>query len=176
MVPVTLLVIGPISTLAAHGIANGYNSLVVAPWLAGAIIGGVWQVFVIFGVHWGITPVVLANFEQYGSDSFQAYQTIAVIAQVGAVVGVLIKAKTQEIKRVSSSAGITGIFGITEPAIYGVNLRFKKPFIIACISGAIGAFVASFFNPKYYAYAGLPGPLTIVNGYNADNASSIWGF
>ncbi|MDT0709427.1 beta-glucoside-specific PTS transporter subunit IIABC [Mammaliicoccus sciuri] len=176
MVPVTLLVIGPISTLAAHGIANGYNSLVeVAPWLAGAIIGGVWQVFVIFGVHWGITPVVLANFEQYGSDSFQAYQTIAVIAQVGAVVGVLIKAKTQEIKRVSSSAGITGIFGITEPAIYGVNLRFKKPFIIACISGAIGAFVASFFNPKYYAYAGLPGPLTIVNGYNADNASSIWG-
>lgn len=87
----------------------------------------------------------------------------------------LIKAKSQEVKRVSSSAGITGIFGITEPAIYGVNLRFKKPFIIACISGAIGAFVASFFNPKYYAYAGLPGPLTIVNGYNADNASSIWG-
>ncbi|HCN60965.1 MULTISPECIES: beta-glucoside-specific PTS transporter subunit IIABC [Mammaliicoccus] len=176
MVPVTLLVIGPISTLAAHGIANGYNSLVeVAPWLAGAIIGGVWQVFVIFGVHWGITPVVLANFEQHGSDSFQAYQTIAVIAQVGAVVGVFIKAKSQEVKRVSSSAGITGIFGITEPAIYGVNLRFKKPFIIACISGAIGAFVASFFNPKYYAYAGLPGPLTIVNGYNADNVSSIWG-
>lgn len=176
MVPVTLLVIGPISTLAAHGIANGYNSLVeIAPWLAGAIIGGVWQVFVIFGVHWGITPVVLANFEQYGSDSFQAYQTIAVIAQVGAVVGVVIKAKTQEVKRVASSAGITGIFGITEPAIYGVNLRFKKPFIIACISGAIGAFVASFFNPKYYAYAGLPGPLTIVNGYSADNASSIWG-
>ncbi|MBO3077783.1 PTS glucose transporter subunit IIA [Mammaliicoccus vitulinus] len=176
MVPVTLLVIGPISTLAAHGIANGYNSLVeVAPWLAGAIIGGLWQVFVIFGVHWGITPVVLANFEQHGSDSFQAYQTIAVIAQVGAVVGVLIKAKSQEVKRVSSSAGITGIFGITEPAIYGVNLRFKKPFIIACISGAIGAFVASFFNPKYYAYAGLPGPLTIVNGYNADNTSSIWG-
>lgn len=176
MVPLTLLVIGPISTVVAHGIANGYNSLVeVAPWLAGAIIGGVWQVFVIFGVHWGITPVVLANFEQYGSDSFQAYQTIAVIAQVGAVVGVLIKAKSQEIKRISSSAGITGIFGITEPSIYGVNLRFKKPFIIACISGAVGAFVASFFNPKYYAYAGLPGPITIVNGYNADNAGSIWG-
>ena len=69
----------------------------IAPWLAGAIIG-VWQVFVIFGIHWG-TPVVLANFEQYGSDSFQAYQTIAVIAQVGAVVGVVIKAKTQEVKK-----------------------------------------------------------------------------
>ena len=60
MVPLTLLVIGPISTVVAHGIANGYNSLVeVAPWLAGAIIGGVWQVFVIFGVHWDYTLFLL---------------------------------------------------------------------------------------------------------------------
>ncbi|MGO3048632.1 MAG: beta-glucoside-specific PTS transporter subunit IIABC [Staphylococcus sp.] len=176
MVPITLLVIGPISTLAAHGIAGGFNYLVaVAPWLAGALIGGLWQIFVIFGVHWGITPVILANFEQHKSDAFQAFQTIAVISQFGAVLGVFIKAKRTEIKRVSSSAGITVIFGITEPAMYGVNLRFKKPFIIACISGAIGAFVASFFNPKYYAYAGLPGPITVVNGYSADNPTSIWG-
>ncbi|MGW7860127.1 beta-glucoside-specific PTS transporter subunit IIABC [Staphylococcus xylosus] len=176
MVPITLLVIGPITTIAAHGIAGGFNYLVdVAPWLAGALIGGLWQIFVIFGVHWGITPMVLANFEQHQSDSFQAFQTIAVISQIGAVIGVLIKAKRTEIKRVASSAGITGIFGITEPSIYGINLRFKKPFIIACISGAIGAFIASFFNPKYYAYAGLPGPITIVNGYSADNPSSIWG-
>ncbi|HJG38827.1 PTS beta-glucoside transporter subunit EIIBCA [Staphylococcus saprophyticus] len=176
MVPITLLIIGPITTIAAHGIASGFNYLVdVAPWLAGALIGGLWQIFVIFGVHWGITPMVLANFEQHKSDAFQAFQTIAVISQIGAVIGVLIKAKRTEIKRVASSAGITGIFGITEPAMYGINLRFKKPFIIACISGAIGAFVASFFNPKYYAYAGLPGPITIVNGYSADNPTSIWG-
>ncbi|MCG7338137.1 beta-glucoside-specific PTS transporter subunit IIABC [Staphylococcus sp. ACRSN] len=176
MVPLTLLIIGPISTLAAHGIAGGFNYLVaVAPWLAGALIGGFWQVFVIFGVHWGITPVILANFEQHKSDAFQAFQTIAVISQFGAVIGVLIKTKRTEIKRVASSAGITAIFGITEPAMYGVNIRFKKPFIIACISGAIGAFVASFFNPKYYAYAGLPGPITVVNGYSSDNPTSIWG-
>lgn len=176
MVPLTLLIIGPLSTLVAHGIASGYNTLVdVAPWLAGTLIGGFWQVFVIFGVHWGITPMVLANFEQYKSDSFQAFQTIAVVSQIGAVVGVLIKSKEFSIKRIASSAGITGIFGITEPAMYGVNLRFKKPFAIACISGAIGAFVASFFNPKYYAYAGLPGPITIVNGYSSHNPTSIWG-
>lgn len=176
MVPVTLLVIGPITTLGAHGIAAGFNFLVeVAPWLAGALIGGLWQIFVIFGVHWGVTPMVLANFEQHQSDSFQAFQTIAVISQIGAVIGVLIKSKRTEIKRVASSAGVTGIFGITEPSIYGINLRFKKPFIIACISGALGAFVASFFNPKYYAYAGLPGPITIINGYSPDNPSSIWG-
>ena len=176
MVPLTLLVIGPISTLVAHGIASGFNYLVaVAPWLAGALIVGFWQVFVIFGVHWGITPVILANFEQHKSDAFQAFQTIAVISQFGAVIGVFLKAKSTEIKRVSSSAGITAIFGITEPAMYGINIRFKKPFLIACISGAIGAFVASFFNPKYYAYAGLPGPITVVNGYSSDNPTSIWG-
>lgn len=56
-----------------------------------------------------------------------------------------------------------------------MNLRFKKPFIIGCISGAIGAVVASFFNPYYYVYAGLPGPLTIVNTINSDNPSSFIG-
>lgn len=176
MVPLTILVIGPITTMGAVGIANGYNFLAEnAPILAGAIIGGLWQIVVIFGVHWGITPMVLANFDLYGRDSFQAYQTIAVIAQVGAVLGVVLKAKSQEIKKVGVSAGITGIFGITEPAIYGVTLRFKKPFIFGCISGAIGAIVASFFNPYYFAYAGLPGPLTLVNGISEDVPTSIWG-
>lgn len=176
MVPLTILVVGPITKMGAVGIANGYNFLAEnAPMLAGAIIGGLWQVIVIFGVHWGVTPMVLANFDLYGRDSFQAYQTIAVIAQVGAVLGVILKAKSQEIKKVGVSAGITGLFGITEPAIYGVTLRFKKPFIFGCISGAIGAIVASFFNPYYFAYAGLPGPLTLVNGISEDVPTSIWG-
>lgn len=176
MVPLTILLIGPLSTAGANGIANGYNVLAEnVPALAGAIIGGFWQVLVIFGVHWGITPMVLANFEQYGRDSFQAYQTIAVIAQVGAVLGVILKARNRETRKVGVSAGITGLFGITEPAIYGVTLRFKKPFIFGCISGAVGAVVASFFTPYYFAYAGLPGPLTIVNGISADYPTSIIG-
>jgi beta-glucoside PTS system EIICBA component len=176
MVPLTIMLIGPLSTAGANGIANGYNFLADnVPALAGAIIGAFWQVLVIFGVHWGITPMVLANYEQYGRDSFQAYQTIAVIAQVGAVLGVILKAKSQETRKVGVSAGVTGLFGITEPAIYGVTLRFKKPFIFGCISGAIGAIAASFFKPYYFAYAGLPGPLTIVNGINPEYPTSIWG-
>ena len=176
MVPLTILLIGPVSTIGANGIADGYNFLAEnAPALAGAIIGAFWQVLVIFGVHWGVTPMVLANFDLYGRDSFQAYQTIAVIAQVGAVIGVTLKAKKKETKKVGVSAGITGIFGITEPAIYGVTLRFKKPFIFGCISGAVGAIIASFFNPYYFAYAGLPGPLTIVNSIDSAYPMSIWG-
>lgn len=176
MVPLTILLLGPLSTQGANGIANGYNFLAEnLPWLAGAIIGSVWQVIVIFGVHWGITPMVLANYDLYGRDSFQAYQTIAVIAQVGAVLGVILKTRNQETRKVGVSAGITGLFGITEPAIYGITLKFKKPMIYGCISGAVGAIVASFFTPYYFAYAGLPGPLTLVNGISEEYPMSIWG-
>lgn len=176
MVPLTILVIGPLSDSLAKGIANGYNYLYnLAPAVAAAVIGGLWQVVVIFGVHWGVTPMCLANYDLYGMDTFQAFQTMAVIAQAGAVFGVFVKARNKQTKNIALSAGVTGIFGITEPAIYGVNLRFKKPFICGCIAGAIGAVVGSFFNIAYYAYAGLPGLLTVVNSITPDNPKSIIG-
>ena len=176
MVPLTILVIGPLSDSLATGIANGYNYLYnLAPAVAAAVIGGLWQIVVIFGVHWGVTPMCLANYDLYGMDTFQAFQTMAVIAQAGAVFGVFVKARNKQTKNIALSAGVTGIFGITEPAIYGVNLRFKKPFICGCIAGAIGAVVGSFFNIAYYAYAGLPGLLTVVNSVTPDNPKSIIG-
>ena len=176
MVPVTILVLGPVSAVTANGIAKGYNFLAAtAPALAGAIIGGFWQVVVIFGVHWGITPVNLANFAMNGHDTFQAFQTIAVVAQVAAAFGVFIKSKNKEFKGVALSAGVTGLFGITEPTIYGVTLRLKKPFICGCAGCAIGAVVMSFFHSAYYAYAGLPGPLTIVNAISKDAPMSFPG-
>ena len=176
MVPLTIVAIGPLSDSLATAIANGYNTLYnFAPALAAAVIGGLWQVVVIFGVHWGVTPMCLANYDMYGMDTFQAFQTMAVVAQMGAAFGVFLKAKKMETKNVSLSAGITGIFGITEPAIYGVTLKYKKPFICGCVAGAIGAVVASFFNVAYYAYAGLPGLLTVVNAINPENPTSIIG-
>lgn len=176
IVPLTLIVIGPITSWAALGVANGYNALFhAAPALAAAIIGGVWQVIVIFGVHWGITPVIMANFDTQGYDSFQAYQTIAVIGQMAAVFGVFIKSRNKQLKATSLSAGVTAIFGITEPAIYGVTLRFKKPFICGCIGGAIGAVVASLFGSLYYAYAALPGLFTLVNAISPDAPMSFIG-
>lgn len=176
MVPFTILLLGPLTTMIASGIANGYNGLFEsAPQVAAAIIGGFWQVAVIFGVHWGITPVCLANYDMYGRDSFQAFQTIAVVAQMGAAFGVFLKSRNKEFKGVALSAGVTGVFGITEPAIYGVTLRLKKPFICGCIAGSIGAIVASFFHSYYYIYAGLPGILTIVNAINSGNSTSFLG-
>lgn len=175
-VPLALLIIGPLTATGANMIANGYNFLVASlkP-VAAIVIGGFWQIFVLFGVHWGITPVCLANFDLYGKDSFQAYQTIAVISQVGAALGVALKTKDKRLKGVGVSAFVTGLFGITEPAIFGTNLRFKKPFIVACISGAVGALVASFFNPFYFVFAGLPGPLTLLNAFSKEFPLSLAG-
>lgn len=176
MAPATILVIGPISDGLANAIAAGYNWLYnTVPALAGLIVGGFWQVIVIFGVHWGVTPMVMANFENYGFDTFQAFQTCAVIAQAAACFGVFLKSRSKDTKNVALSAGLTGIFGITEPAIYGVTLRLKKPFIAGCIGGAAGALVVALTGAKYYIYAGLPGLLTTVNTINASDPGSFTG-
>lgn len=176
MVPLTILIIGPLTNGGAEAVAVGFNILMEkAPLLGGILIGGLWEVFVIFGVHWGITPMVMANFSIYGYDAFQAFQTLAVIAQIGAAIGCFIKSKNSELKKVALSASVTGIFGITEPTLYGVTLRLKKPFICACVGGAISAAVMSFFNTVYYAYAGLPGILTIVNAINPTDTKGFIG-
>lgn len=176
MVPLTILIIGPLTNGGAEAVAVGFNLLMEkAPLLGGILIGGLWEVFVIFGVHWGITPMVMANFSIYGYDAFQAFQTLAVIAQIGAAIGCFIKSKNSELKKVALSASVTGIFGITEPTLYGVTLRLKKPFICACVGGVISAAVMSFFNTVYYGYAGLPGILTIVNAINPNDTKGFIG-
>ena len=168
MVPLTIVVIGPVSTLLANGLAAAYNTLYAfLPWLASAILGAFWQVLVVFGVHWSFTPLSIANYANIGFDQMQPYMGIAVCAQTAACFGVFLKSRNSEIKNVAVSSAATGLFGITEPAIYGVTLRFKKPFICGCIGGAIGSIVASFFSARYFVYAGLTGFLSIPNAiYN----------
>ncbi len=176
MVPATLTLIGPVTSFAAGAVAGGYNALYnFAPFVAALLIGTVWQVIVIFGVHWGFLPIVMANYEKFGFDSIQAFCGIAVVAQMAAAFAVAFKSRNQHMKTTAVSAGITGIFGITEPAIYGVTLRLKKPFIYGCIGGGIGSAVASLFNTYYYVYAGLPGILTPVNAIKESNPTSFTG-
>ena len=175
MVPATIIVIGPLSASLANAIAAGLDYLSVnAPVVLAFIVGAFWQVLVIFGIHWASMPVILADFAVNGHDAFQAFQTCAVTAQAAACFGVFLKTKNAKTKNVAISAGVTGIFGITEPAIYGVNLPLKKPFIIGCIGGAAGAIVASLFGSVYYIYAGLPGLLTVVNAIG-ENPNSFTG-
>lgn len=176
LVPLTIAVIGPVIQFLSNAVAGGYNVLyAVVPPLAAAIVGGFWEVIVIFGIQWGMVPIVIANFDQNGCDSIQVFITIAVVAQMAAAFGVFLKTKDRELKSMSLSAGITAIFGITEPTIYGVTLPRKKPFIYACICAGVGSVVASLFGSMNYVYAGLPGLVSTVNSISDTNPMSFAG-
>ena len=152
MIPATILVIGPVTQGLSNLVAEGYTALYnVVPPLASAIIGGVWEVLVIFGIHWGMAAVSLANQAAYGFDTIQIGITIAVVSQMAAAFAVFARSRNKQMKETSLSAGITAIFGITEPTVYGVTLRLN------------GNAAASLFGTRYFQYAGLPGVLTCVN-------------
>lgn len=143
IVPLTFLVIGPIGTYSGLWLASGYTFLYnLSPIVAGAIIGAVWQILIIFGIHWGFVPLILSNISKYGSDTLIAMLGPSNFTQAGASLGVFLKTKNPKVKAISGSAALSGLFGITEPSIYGVTLRYKKPFIIACFSGAIAGAIA----------------------------------
>lgn len=174
MVPLTIVVIGPVIQGLSNGVAAGYNVLYqLAPPVAGAVVGGLWQVIVIFGIHWGMVPIVIANFAQNGHDTLQIFIQIAVISQMAAAFGVCLKTKDRELKTNALSAGITGIFGITEPAIYGITLPKKKPFVFGCIWAAVGSMAAAVLGATQYVYAGLPGLISIVNSMSPENPGSF---
>lgn len=175
MVPLTLLVFGPVGNLIGGAIGDAYNFLYgLSPIIAGIIVGGVWEILVIFGVHWGITPVTVGNYATLGYDTFTALQASAVFSLVGATFGVFFKTKSKEMKRVAASAGVTGLFGITEPAIYGVNLRLKRPMICGCIAGAVGGAIAGAFNSVSWAY-NMPGIATLPAYFRAGHVTQFIG-
>lgn len=176
MVPLTLLAFGPVGNTIGSAIGDVYNYLYnLSPIIAGLIVGGLWEVLVIFGVHWGITPVTVGNYASLGYDTFTGLQASAVFSQAGAALGVFLKTKDNDMKGVSLSAAITGLFGITEPAIYGVNLRLKKPMICGCIAGAIGGAVGGAFHAVSWGY-NMPGIATIPAYFKAGHTSQFVGF
>lgn len=176
MVPLTLLAFGPIGNTVGGAIGGAYNYLYgLSPIVAGIIVGGLWEVLVIFGVHWGITPVTVGNYAALGYDTFTGLQASAVFAQAGAAFGVFLKTKDRDMKGVSLSAAVTGLFGITEPAIYGVNLRLKKPMICGCVAGAAAGAVAGGFNAVSWGY-NMPGIATIPAYFKTGHTMQFLGF
>lgn len=145
MVPLTLITVGPVTTAASNAIASGMNTLfVVAPWLAGAVMGAFWQVFVMFGVHWGLVPIMIAQYENPGYSLMAGPIFPAVLAQAAATLGVFIRTRNAKMRQLAGPASLSGFLaGITEPAIYGVNLPLKRPFIFGCIGGAVGGVIVA---------------------------------
>ncbi|MEH7011273.1 beta-glucoside-specific PTS transporter subunit IIABC [Neobacillus niacini] len=161
MVPLTLIVFGPIGVSAGNAVATvmvaafEFNSI-----LAGAIMGASWQLLVMFGIHWGLVPVFINNIAVHGRDGVKPAVTASVFAQTGAMFGVMLKTKNKKLKTLAGSAAITGLFGITEPGIYGVTLPLKKPFIAGIIGAAIGGGIIGYAGTNAFA-SGAPGLLTL---------------
>ncbi|MFT3983523.1 MAG: beta-glucoside-specific PTS transporter subunit IIABC, partial [Lachnospiraceae bacterium] len=159
MVPATYLVIGPISTALCSIIGALFNALygipVVGGLIAGLALGAVWQVLVIFGLHWGLIPLAMINYSTLGSDFVLSPYFAASFAQSMVVLAIIIKTKNQKLKEIAIPAFISGMFGVTEPAIYGVTLPKKKPFVISCIGASIGGGIIGFMGVRSYSLGAL---------------------
>ncbi len=155
----TFLVIGPISSILMNLISAFFNLLmnipVVGGTVAGAALGTIWQILVIFGFHWALVPIKLSNMSTYYYDFALSPQYGCTWAQIACVLAVVLKTKDDELKKTGIAAFITGLFGTTEPAIYGVTLPLRLPFVISCIGGAISG-----------AFYGLMGCRSFMMGYS----------
>ena len=139
MIPATLLLFGPIGIYLGDGVNWLYYYIMnLSPILLGGFIGGIWCVLVIFGAHRGLVPIGINDVARTGRQNLLAFAGAANFSQAGAAFGVFVRTKNKDLKAVAASATVTALFGITEPAIYGANLRLKKPMIYAVASGAAG--------------------------------------
>jgi PTS system beta-glucosides-specific IIC component len=162
IVPLTFIVIGPIADWVGSSMSDAINSIWnVSPALGGALMGAFWQVFVIFGIHWGFVPVLIQDLSEQGYSLLSGPLFPAVLAQSGAAAAVFLKTRNKELKEVAGPATISAFLaGITEPAIYGVTLRLKKPFVYACIGGAVGGAIAAGAGTAAVGFV-LPGAITL---------------
>src|SRR5581483_3522415 len=152
----TFIVIGPVSTWASNLIGTATVGIYhLSPIITGILLAGFWQVLVIFGLHWGIVPIAINNIAAFKADPILSMVFAASFAQIGAVLAVIMKAKGTKLKSLGIPAVISGIFGVTEPSIYGITLPLKKPFIMSCIASAIGGGIIGFAGTKVYILGGL---------------------
>ena len=140
MIPAIFLFFGPIGIYIGNMISFMYGTLMgISPILCGAFVGGMWCVFVIFGAHRALIPIGINDVALFGRQNLLAFAGAANFSQGGAALGVMLKTKNKNLETIAASASISAaLCGITEPAIYGCNLRLKKPMIYAVVCGALG--------------------------------------
>ncbi|GAA0180124.1 beta-glucoside-specific PTS transporter subunit IIABC [Clostridium sediminicola] len=156
--PIGLIALGPIGTVVGNVVAQGINILSArAGWLVVLLMGAFSPLLVMTGMHYSYFPFVFAQFATSGYESILLPGMLAAnVAQGAAALCVALKSKNSELKQLAGSSGITAVLGITEPAMYGVNLKLKKPFIGVMIGGAVGGLYGGIVGLKGYAMA-VPG-------------------
>lgn len=180
MLPATFLVIGPVAAVLCNVVGIIFNALynvpVVGGLVAGLVLGGLWQVLVIFGLHWGLVPIAMINYASLGSDFVLSPYFAASFAQTFVVLAIIMKTKNQKLRNIAIPAFISGLFGVTEPCIYGVTLPKKKPFIISCIAASIGGGIIGFAGARTYSMGGMSffGLPVFINPETNDASGMYW--
>lgn len=154
--PLGFIIVGPIATFASNIVGNLFLGLYnLSPVICGALVGFFWQILVLFGLHWGLIPIAITNTMTMGFDTILVGAFAPSFAQTAVVAAMYFKLKDKKLKELCIPAVISGICGVTEPAIYGISLPKKKPFIFSCIGGALGGLVMGLMNAKLYIMGGL---------------------
>jgi beta-glucoside PTS system EIICBA component len=161
VVPVTLIAVGPLGSFIGNWLSLGVGALFDhAGIVAGLILGGTWSLIIMTGMHYAFLPIAMNNLATKGYDVIMPSMFMANMGQAGATFGVSLRSKNKSFKSLAMTTSITAVMGITEPAMYGVNMRLKKPFIGGLIGGAVGGAYYSAVGVKYFILggsAGLPG-------------------
>lgn len=163
--PITLIAIGPVGIFAGNALSGGIIWLVENMGVvAGIVVGGTLSLIIITGMHYVIVPIMINNISTIGFDPIKILFYIANLGQAGAAFGVFLRARDKKLKSLALTTSFSAAMGITEPAMYGVNIRYKRPFAAALIGGACGGAFAMVMGVKTYAFAlsGLPGIPALV--------------
>lgn len=159
----TFLVIGPVASILSTGLSAVFSTIAsFSPVLMGIVVGALWQVLVMFGLHWALVPIAINDMMTVGFSTVLVGSFAASFAQTGAVIGIMLKTKDKKIKSLCGPAIVSGVAGVTEPAIYGITLPKKMPFVRTCIIAAVGGAVLMGTGVTSYTNAGLG-----VFGYTA---------
>lgn len=152
----TLWVIGPVASAASELLTTGLMAVYnFSPVVMGVVVGGLWQVLVMFGLHWAIVPIMINNVQTVGFDMVQVGMFGTTFVQTGAVIAIYLRTKDKRMKSLCVPAIISGVAGVTEPAIYGITLPKKKPFIQSCIVAAIAGGAIAAMRARYYVVPGM---------------------
>jgi len=158
--PVMLIFIGPAGIFIGNTLSGGIIWLVenMGP-LAGIVVGGTLSLMIITGMHYVLVPIMINNITRLGFDPIKPLMFVANFGQAGAAFGVFLRSRNQKTRTLALSTSFSALMGVSEPAMYGINIRFKKPFAAALIGGAAGGCLAMTMGVKAYAYAlsGLSG-------------------
>ncbi len=158
VVPVTLIVLGPLGTFVGNGISGGITwGLANGGPIAGAIIGALLPLIIMTGMHYALVPFILTNLAQFGVDKFLPLTYVQSFATTGAALGVALRAKSKTLKTLAFSTTFTGLMGVTEPALYGLVVPLRRPLIATMIGSAVGGAISLGFGVDAYVLAGNSG-------------------